>query len=175
MTVAVGGGIITALALLYSLLFENTTSSIRKFVRKNILTLGFLISLSAVVSSLVYSEVIGYLPCILCWWARVFFYPQVVIFGIALVRKDKSILPYSLGITFIGLLFSTYHYIVESIGSSPLPCEAGGVSCLVRYVHEFGFITIPLMGLIGFLVLLLALLAASPKKLSTSNSQKDIV
>jgi disulfide bond formation protein DsbB len=138
------------------------------FVHTHILTIGFLISLAAVVSSLVYSNVIGYPPCMLCWYARIAFYPQALMFAMALIKKDRSILPYTLALTIAGVVISTYHYIAESIQYSPLPCSAGSVSCLTRYVYEYGFITIPLMGLVGFASLLCALLVA--KKASKSNT-----
>lgn len=162
MSVCVLGGIIVCIVLIYTLLNSKTNSSqkIIALAQKHIALIGFLIALSAVVSSLIYSELIGYAPCLLCWWARVFFYPQLVIFGIALYKKEKTFYPYALALTVLGLCVSTYHYIVESVGYSPLPCEATGVSCLVRYVHTLGFITIPLMGLVGFATLLLFLIVS---------------
>ena len=78
----------------------------------------------------------------------------------ALRKKDRNILSYAQILTGIGLLISTYHYITESIQYSPLPCSARQVSCLTRYVYELGFITIPFMGLVGFLTLFLAIRVA---------------
>jgi len=146
----------------YVLLMPTDTFSrkVSGFVYSNILIIGFTLALGAALSSLVYSDIIGYPPCLFCWYARIFFYPQVVIFGVALWKKDRSILNYAMALSGIGLAISTYHYIVESTGYSPLPCAAGGVSCLTRYVYELGFITIPLMSLVGFLTLLLALIIA---------------
>lgn len=161
MSLCVLAGMAVSLMLVYAVLFMKTDSlaqKVGKFISSKILWIGLLLSLSAIVSSLVYSEIIGYPPCLFCWWARVFFYPQFVFFAIALWKKDRGILKYSLGLTVLGLCVSTYHYIIETVGFSPLPCEVGGVSCLSRYVYEFGFITIPLMGLIGFLALFLSLL-----------------
>lgn len=162
MSLAVLGGGAAVLVLAYALLMADTDigRSALAFVRKYILGIGFVVSLSAVVSSLVYSEIIGFPPCLFCWYARVFFYPQVVLFSIALWRRDRSILPYALALSVIGLAISTFHYLIESFQYSPIPCAAGGVSCLTRYVYEYGFITIPLMGLVGFAVMVVALLAA---------------
>ncbi len=151
-----------SLVLLYALFFPKNpfAAKVLAFARTNVLGIGAFITIGALVSSLVYSNVIGYLPCLLCWYTRIFFYPQVVLFTVALFRKDRGILPYSIALTSIGLLISTYHYITESLQYSPIPCSAGGVSCLTRYVYEYGFITIPFMGLIAFLTLFLVLLSA---------------
>jgi hypothetical protein len=138
-------------------------------VSKNILWIGFILSGMALVSSLVYSNVIDYPPCLLCWYTRILFYPQVALFALALIKRDKKIVDYALLLTVIGLVISTYHYITESIGYSPLPCSAQGVSCLTRYVYEYGFITIPFMGLVGFTVLFLSLII-SKKAYKTSVS-----
>lgn len=153
--------------LVYSLLVKDTLSQkISAFVSQNILWIGLGVSLVALVSSLVYSDIIGFAPCLLCWYTRVFFYPQVFLFGLALYRKERSILPYTLLLTTVGLIIGTYHYITESLQYSPLPCAVTGVSCLTRYVYEFGFITIPFMGLVGFLTLFLSLLLARKTKKS---------
>lgn len=165
-------GLASSAALLYALIVQTDTLSktILSFVSKKILLIGFVISLAAMVSSLVYSNVIGYPPCLLCWYTRIAFYPQVFLFALALFKKgDRNILDYSLVLVSFGLAVSTYHYITESIQYSPLPCSAGGVSCLTRYVYEWGFITIPFMGLVGFLTLFLALWAAKKgSKISVS-------
>ena len=159
MCFAVFGGIIVAMGLIYTLVLPNDSFSkmVSHFTSKNILLIGFLISLAAIVSSLVYSNVIGYPPCMLCWYARIFFYPQIILYGRGLLKKDYNILPYSLILTMLGLILTTYHSFIQLTGESILPCTAGGVSCLTRDVYMYGFITIPFMGVVGFGVLLLAL------------------
>ncbi len=162
MCLAVFVGIITIMAFLYTyaLPHDAFSKAISRFVTKNILWIGFIISLSAMISSLVYSDVIGFPPCMFCWWARVMFYPQVLLFGYALIKKDHTILPYTLLLTTCGLVITTYHSIIQMIGESAIPCSVSGVSCLTRDVYMFGFITIPFMGLVGFATLLLSILVA---------------
>src|SRR3989344_3289261 len=58
------------------------------FIGKHSLVLGFLVSLTAVAGSLFYSEIMGFEACILCWWQRIFIYPTVFIFAVALWRQD---------------------------------------------------------------------------------------
>ncbi len=166
MSFAVFAGIFTILILSYSLLLpgDKISKSINNFLNKKILLIGFLISLTSVVSSLVYSNVIGYTPCLLCWYARIAFYPQVILFAIALFKKDKKIIDYSIGLTIFGLIIATYHSIIQMVGESPLPCSANGISCATRDVFQYGFITIPFMGFVAFLALLLMLIIAKKNK-----------
>ena len=93
---------------------------------------------------------VGYPPCDLCWIQRLFLYPQLVIFGVELYRKNLSSLDSSFIFAILGSLTSIYHIYVENGGTIGPTCadpSSGGVSCAVRYVYEFGFVTMPLMAL----------------------------
>lgn len=160
MSVATIGEILICFAFLYTLSIPKDKFSkfVHKIVGRNILVIGFIISFSAMVGSLIYSNFIGYPPCMLCWYARIVFYPQVILFGIALLKKDRKIIDYAIALSTIGLIIGAYHSLIQYVGFSPLPCEAGGISCVTREVFQFGFITIPLMGAVGFLTLLLSLI-----------------
>ena len=162
MSLGVFGLIGVSILLIYVLLLPKDSISVwvGKFVSKNVLWIGLILTLSASLSSLVYSDIIGYPPCLFCWYARIAFYPQVALFGLALVKKDRNILSYTLLLSTLGVLISGYHTIAEAVQYSPLPCAAGGVSCLTRYVYEYGFITIPVMSVIGFITLVLVHLVA---------------
>ncbi len=162
MSVATIAAMLAGFILLIALLSEKTdfSKSIIGFVHKNILAIGFFISFAAMASSLVYSEIIGYPPCLLCWYARVAFYPQVLIFAMALFKSERKVVDYMMGLTVFGLAVTAYHSIIQIVGESPLPCAVGGISCVTRQVYEYGFITIPLMGFVGFAVLFLCLLTS---------------
>jgi hypothetical protein len=47
------------------------------------------IALVTTLGSLYYSEVAGYPPCTLCWYQRIAIYPQVVVLGVAALRRDR--------------------------------------------------------------------------------------
>lgn len=160
MGVATIGEILICFVYLYTLAIPNDAFSkvVKKIVHKNILVIGFLISLAAMIGSLIYSNFIGYPPCMFCWYARIAFYPQVFLFGMALFKKDRKIVDYAIMLCVLGLIVGTYHSLIQITGASPIPCEIGGVTCTTREVFEFGFITIPLMGAVGFLTLLLSLI-----------------
>lgn len=123
------------------------------------LWIGLLLSFAGTALTLFYSEVIGYIPCGLCWMVRVFLYPQVLLFAIALWRKDVRIADYSIGLSVIGLFISLYTHYLQMGGSSLVPCPASGVSdCARRLVFEFDYITMPLMGATVFALLIVTML-----------------
>ncbi len=161
--------ILASVVFIFALLFPETGlgKTLRLFFGKNILWVGFLLSFGAMVCSLIYSEFIGYPPCLFCWYLRIAIYPQVLLFAMALIKHDKKIIDYCLGLTVLGIIVSATHVVSENIGVSPLPCDASGPSCLIRYVYEYGFITIPVMGLVIMSTMFLALLLAK-KGLKTS-------
>lgn len=132
------------------------------FIDKNYLSLGFMISLFASIFPLVYSEIINFLPCYLCWWQRVFMVPLVFIFGMAIWSKDRKIVKYTLPILIVGALISVYHnfnYYFADTGN--LPCDASGVSCYQQLVYEFGgYISIPMLALTSFFALVTIVLVA---------------
>jgi len=132
------------------------------FVDKHYLKLGFLVALSASLFSLVYSEIIGFTPCYLCWYQRIFIFPLVFIFGTAIWVKDRKIVKYVLPLLSVGFLISVYQnfvYYFKDTGN--VPCDASGVSCFKALIPEFGgYIQIPTLALSTFLALLAIVLVA---------------
>jgi disulfide bond formation protein DsbB len=98
----------------------------------------------AAIGSLVYSNIIGYEPCWLCWLQRIAIYPIAMLGITGLVRNEKSIIPYIKVLAWTGWVIALYHIFIYYTGYSPLPCDASA-TCTARYVYEFGFMTIPLM------------------------------
>ena len=154
--------ILASLCLIYSLMWSKTAfgRDVLTFVSKHILWIGFFFSLAAIASSLTYSNYIGYAPCLLCWYARIALYPQALLYGMAIMKKKRDILDYSLLLTGFAIVVSAYHTIIENVGYSLIPCSTDGASCLARPVHMYGFITIPVMALAGSIALFLSILAA---------------
>lgn len=133
------------------------------FISEHYLPLVFFITLMASLFSLVYSEIIGFLPCYLCWYQRIFTMPLVFIFGAAAWVKDKKIIIYTLPMALIGFVISVYQNFIYYFGAdaSNLPCDASGVSCYKQYISEFGgYISIPMLALTTFFAVLTLLLVA---------------
>ena len=111
------------------------------------------------VLTLVYSEYFGVPPCGLCWFERVFLYPQIVLISIALYYKDKLLAPrYGIGLSLIGLIISLYHHYIQMGGSQFVRCPTTGVDCAKRFLFEYNFITFPLLSAILFAFLILTYL-----------------
>lgn len=128
----------------------------RKVVKKYIDEIIFISSFVALVGSLVYSNIVGFPPCDLCWVQRMFIYPQLLIAGVSLWRKEKLAVYYGLPLSVVGGLIALFHSLTSwGIGGSLLSCTAEGGSCAKVYVMEYGYITIPVMALTVFTYLLL--------------------
>lgn len=111
-------------------------------------------SFIALLGSLFYSEIMGYVPCELCWFQRILMYPLVIIYGVAAIRKDIFTALPGMILSGIGICVSVYHYLVQKL---PALEDAGNscglVPCNAEYVNYFGFITIPFMAGIAFIVI----------------------
>lgn len=125
---------------------------LRKKLTANALPFAFVITLTATLGSLYFSEVRGFAPCKLCWFQRIFMYPLPFIFGVALWKKGKEAFRYALPLAIVGLLIAAYHYKLQLSPDTLVPCSTVGfsVSCSQRFVTHFGYITIPWMSLSGF-------------------------
>lgn len=112
--------------------------------------------------SLFFSEIAEFIPCKLCWFQRVFMYPLPLLLIFAFPRPDRSLLRGVLALSFVGILFSTWHLkeqwqaILNPEVFDPLkPCDLTGVSCAATEIQEFGFVTIPLMAWTAFALLII--------------------
>ena len=132
--------------------------TIAEFFGKNSLLLSSLIALGAAASSLFYSEIAGFLPCVLCWWQRIFLYPQAIILPIASFKKNYSLKTYSLALSAAGFLVALYHTYIQFGGEPVAPCVSTGASCQVLYFLQYGYVTIPTMSLTAFALMILFML-----------------
>lgn len=122
---------------------------------ENLLLIIWVQAFVATTGSLFYSEVMGYIPCELCWYQRILMYPLVIIYGLALWKKDAKMTLAGLILSGIGMFVSTYHYLLQKV---PALHEVGGscsgaVPCNAIYVNYLGFITIPFMAGVAFIVI----------------------
>lgn len=145
---------VAILLLIINLVFiRSFENKILLFFKKYTFYFGFLVSLSAVLLSLFYSNIVGFPPCELCWVERIFLYPQLILFSMELYKRDRSIVDFSIVFAILGSIVSIYHVFVESGVATGIACAAPNlanpnvVSCAIRYVFEFGYITLPVMAL----------------------------
>jgi disulfide bond formation protein DsbB len=133
--------------------------TITNWLGKHAVLLSFFIALISLLGSLTYSNIIGFEPCVLCWWQRIFLYPLVILFGVALIRKEQHLIKwYALPLLLVGSGFSTFHYLVQRFQIHSPACDVLGqsASCGGFYLFELGYITIPMMALtVSVLIMLL--------------------
>ncbi|MBP6942983.1 MAG: disulfide bond formation protein B [Candidatus Buchananbacteria bacterium] len=146
------------------LAYPKTRKQIIRLGQQYGLQLAFVIAVISTALSLYYSEIAGFAPCVLCWWQRIFIYPQVILLGMMLWRKEYKIIDYAIAVLIPGLLVSIYQVALQFGVSDVLDCTAVGPSCDARYVYEYGYITIPVMALTALIAMLgLLLLARRPE------------
>jgi disulfide bond formation protein DsbB len=122
---------------------------------KHVPLLLLLVSSSAVLLSLFYSEVVGLPVCALCWFARTMMLPIAVLSIVSYVRKDPHVWVYILSLALIGMCITLYHHLYQIgvVAGSLCTALADGGDCAKRYVYEFGFVTMPWMGFTIFALL----------------------
>jgi disulfide bond formation protein DsbB len=107
----------------------------------------------ATCGSLFFSEVLGWQPCVLCWYQRILMYPLAVLLAIGIVRRDRGLHVYVLPFSIAGIGVSLYHYLlIKTDWLPPPPCTVG-VPCTVDYLNWLGFINIPFLALAAFLII----------------------
>ena len=117
------------------------------------------VTLIGILGSLYFSEVLNFVPCLLCWYQRIALYPLLVTLTVGILIKDKNLHLYVLPLSIAGLSIATYHSLLyyhlipEKLG----PCVEG-ISCLTKYIDWFGFISIPLLSFITFLIITLIMI-----------------
>lgn len=160
----IGLQLVILFILLNFIFLRSRENKILILLKKYTFHMGFLVALGATLLSLFYSEIIGYPPCELCWIQRIFLYPQLILFSMELYKKDHSIIDFSIVFAIFGAIVSIYHVYVENGGTKGLACAAidpastTQISCAVRYIYEFGYITMPIMALTTSLFIISILL-----------------
>lgn len=125
---------------------------VQSIARRGLL-IGLGITAFGTVMTLVYSDLFGFVPCDLCWWQRIFLYPQVILFGMALRKRDVYIADYALVLSIFGFGIALYHHFLQMFPDS-LPCPATGPSCAQRIIFELNYVTFPMMAVALFGVLI---------------------
>ena len=148
------------LLVLFFLRHKNEVAGeIVAFFRTFALWIGFLLVLISMSMSLYYSEVLGFKPCGLCWSIRVFSYPLVFLFALALWKKDTSIADYVITLSIPGAIVSLYQHYLQMGGAEFINCStvSVGTDCAERFFFAWGHITFPWIAftLFVFLVVLM--------------------
>lgn len=91
--------------------------------------------------------------CDLCRYARILMYPLVLLSGVALIRNDRKAYWYMLPSVILGLWLEIFHYTLQMFPiETTFKCTADN-PCMAFYVNYFGFLTIPGLCLLAFLII----------------------
>lgn len=125
------------------------------------LMIAFAQALAATLGSLYFSDIVGIVPCKLCWYQRIPMYPLVIMIPMALYFKDRMIAWYGLALSIVGWLIAFYQNVIyyderfnTGLGETIAITCNDGVPCTGETINWLGFITIPLLSLIGFSILI---------------------
>lgn len=127
--------------------------------------MGLYLSLAAAwiatCGSLYMSEVLGWIPCLWCWYQRIAMYPLAVILAAGLIMRDRNVPKYALCLAVPGALASTYHILLQKVPAFAMfeACTLG-VPCSADYLNLFGFITIPMLALTAFVIVIVGSVVA---------------
>jgi len=123
---------------------------------------AFVVAAIATVGSLFFSEVADFFPCELCWFQRIFMYPLAILTLLAALASDYRVARYLLPLPVLGAGVSVYHILVENgVVQETQSCQASAPGgCAVKWVDEFGYVTIPTLALTAFALIFVLLLLA---------------
>jgi len=121
---------------------------------QSILFFVWIVSIIATLSSLSFSIFNHWIPCSLCWYQRIFMYPIVFIVGIAFYKNKINDIIYVLPLSTIGMCISIYHILIQKVPAlKETATQCGPVPCTGDYLNLFGFITIPMLAFVAFLLI----------------------
>ncbi len=113
---------------------------------------AWLVALAASLGALFIGEVMGQLPCNLCWYQRAFMFPLVIILAVASFNGDSGGWRYGLPLTAIGALIAGFHSLTYAglLPTAIQPCGEGP-SCSSADMTIFGGLPLPYLSLVAFL------------------------
>jgi disulfide bond formation protein DsbB len=141
--------------------FRNHQRLFRRYVAPYVWWIIIVVTFGGVATTLLYSEVFGFIPCSLCWLQRVALYPQALLSIMAYRMKDGVLFPlYGVLLSVFGFGVAVYQYIYQAIPqelleSGIMPCLAdGSADCSKKVMEVFGFVTFPFLSAVLFLLLI---------------------
>lgn len=152
------GGVMTLIALVVTRTAwaESWLTTVRQSA--HLIVCG--IAWGAMLGSLYFSEVANYQPCKLCWYQRIAMYSMAVVSAVAVIIRDRSVFRYTLALAAVGLVVSTYHYLVEWFPSLESDVCSADVPCTTIWFREFGIVTLSFIAGSAFIAVIATSLAS---------------
>lgn len=154
-------GILLSLGVFGALAFPRGRDALRKMFAghaRDLLVWAAGVAFIATLGSLYLSDIVGFVPCSLCWYQRIAMYPLWVILGVAFWRNEPAAWVFALPLPIIGVLISAYHVMVQYRPNLEVAACTGGIPCSARYLLVYGFVSIPVMAGSAFLFVAACLL-----------------
>jgi disulfide bond formation protein DsbB len=113
--------------------------------------IAWLIATISTLGALFLGEVMGYTPCLLCWYQRIAMFPLVLVLAAGLFPFDPRVVRCALPLALAGLGLALFHLalIAGWIPETIRPCQQD-VPCSDVAVVWLGFVTIPLLSVLAF-------------------------
>lgn len=167
-------GTVTAIAFILYLVSPKVREKMNNIDYFKYLAVMGLFSTIATISVLIYQYHFGTPVCELCWWQRIFMFPIEVIVLSSIWKKIKGNHTAIAALSVLGAGFAAYHYLdhlkryvfYKNEFIAQMTCSVnGGESCSsTSGIMAFGFLSLPGMALIVFLVILALCFFASKTK-----------
>ena len=131
---------------------------------------AWLFATASTLAAVFLGEIMGYAPCVLCWYQRICMFPLVLVLAAGLFPLDPRVLRYALPLTLAGWLLAAFHLALlwGLIPENIQPCQQG-VPCSETQVTWFGFVHIPLLSFLAFSLIAALLLSAHFKFFRAKN------
>ena len=149
--------VVTDIAIVLYLFLPRFRNFVTPIVSPYARILAFIVALVAMGGSLFFSEIAKYTPCLLCWWQRIFMYPQTILIAMGIIKNDRNSADYAIGLSAVGGSIALYHYYIQLGGKTFFSCAQVGfsASCTERFTLEFGYVSIPMMALTAFAAIII--------------------
>lgn len=135
---------------------DNIQKRVSGLSRKYYVEISLVLVTFATSGSLYFSKILGWDPCVMCWYQRILMYPLVVVFGIGVLLKKDDVEDYALPLALMGSGMSFYHYLVQRLEQfQSAGCSIAQISCETQYTYYFDYITVPMMAFTVFLTVLI--------------------
>lgn len=93
----------------------------------------------------------GLLPCTLCWFGRILFYPILPIALVGYLKSDTKFVDYILPLSVAGIFLTGYQYATQKLGLHLVSECSTAVPCDEIQLEYFGFMTIPFLAFAAFI------------------------
>ena len=115
---------------------------------------GWLLALVATAGAVFIGEVMGMMPCVLCWYQRIAMFPMVLFLGIALLQQQRAFILPCLLLSLMGWAVASYHTALYWGWIDPTLAPCGdGPSCTKQVLQIFGSVDLPMMSWLAFMAI----------------------